>query len=110
MTTLLWMAFLCAHGHGIPFTILVGDDGNVEVHKRLLNAKFQFKLDSIYIKEEVFLDSGEMVETILQLKFKNDKDVVWYLHSRIYRVFGLIVSQMAASTVFLTPKSATSTV
>ena len=88
--------------------MLVGDDGNVEVHERLLNAKFQFKLDSIYIEEEVFLDCSEMVETILQLKFRNDKDVVWYLHSRIYRVFGLIISQMVTSIVFLTPKFATS--
>jgi hypothetical protein len=56
----------------------VGDNGNVEVQERLLNTKFYFKLGSIYIEEEVFSNSSEMVETILQLKFKNNKDVVWY--------------------------------
>jgi hypothetical protein len=58
--------------------MLVGDNGNVEVQERLLNTKFYFKLGSIYIEEEVFSNSSEMVETILQLKFKNNKDVVWY--------------------------------
>jgi hypothetical protein len=60
------------------FPMLVGDNGNVEVQERLLNTKFYFKLGSIYIEEEVFSNSSEMVETILQLKFKNNKDVVWY--------------------------------
>jgi hypothetical protein len=78
----LRMAFLHAHEHGTSFTILVDDNGNIEVQERLLNTKFHFKLGSIYIEEEVFLGSSEMVETILQLKFKNDEDVVWCLRSR----------------------------
>lgn len=101
------MASLHAHGHGSFFTMLVGNNGNDEVQKRLLNAKFHFELDSIYIEEEVFLDSGEMVETIMQLKLKNDEDVVYYLRSGAYRVFGLITSQIAASIVFLTLESTT---
>jgi hypothetical protein len=106
----LRMASLCAHGYGTPFTILMDNDGNVEVHERTLNAKFHFEQGSICIEEEVLSNSGKMVETNLQLKLRNDEVVVWYLCSGTYRVFRLIASQMATSTIFLTPKSATSTV
>ena len=88
----LRMAFLCAHGNGSPFTILMDNDGNVEVHERILNGKFHFELGSICIEEEVLSNSGRMVETNLQLKLRNDEVVIWYFCIGTYRVFKLTTS------------------
>ena len=86
------------------------DLGEVCVHEQLLSLRFAFRIGTIYVAKEIFDNSGQICETILQRKSRTTEGDVWNLTCRMYRVFGLIDAQLSASTVLVTPRNSTSTV
>ena len=83
------MASIRAQGWTVPFTLPLGDDGRVLVEEQLLSAKFNFRIGTIYVEEEVYSDGGDLQETVLQMKLRDDDGGVWSLSSGRYKVFGL---------------------
>ena len=100
------MAILCGTGNLIPVLFCIEDIGTAIVTGLWLSLCFQFQEESIHIEEEVFEnDTGEVSHTISQLSFPNDSNgKVWFLLPGKFVVYGLTESQMAASTVLLTPR------
>jgi len=99
----LRMASLCAHGHGIPFTTPVGEDGIVTISEQLLSLRFHFRIGSMNVEKEIFDDNGMLTETILQLKCRDTEGFAWTLSSGTYGVFGFSDSQMSVSTILVNP-------
>ena len=104
------MATICANGTGIPLSLPLDVDGKVLVHESLLSAKFGFLIGRMYVEQEVVLESGEVIETVLQLKTRQEDGDVWILSTGLFKVFGFSDSELQGSTVCLTPASITSTV
>ena len=44
------------------------DLGEVCVHEQLLSLRFAFRIGTIYVQKEIFDDSGQISETVLQRK------------------------------------------
>ena len=80
------------------------------MHEQLLSLRFAFCIGKIYVEKEIFDDSGQICETVLQRNSTTIDGVVWNLTRRMYRVFGLTDAQFSASTVLVTPRNSTSTV
>ena len=86
------------------------DLGEVCVHEQLLSLRFAFCIGTIYIKKEIFDDSRQICETVLQHNSTTADGVVWNLTRGMYRVFGHTDAQLSASIVLVTPHNSTSTV
>ena len=86
------------------------DLGEVCVHEQLLSLRFAFRIGTIYVEKEIFNDSGQICETVLQRNSTTIDGVVWNLNCGMYRVFGLTNAHLSASTVLITPHNSTSTV
>ncbi len=93
------MASIRADGYGVPITLPVDDTGKVVVQERLLSAKFKFCPSTMYIELELHSESGELFETVLQPKCRDDEGGLWTLGVGTYKVFGLTSSQLQASTI-----------
>ena len=76
----------------------------------MILVKFAFCIGTIYVEKEIFDDSDQICETVLQRKSSTAKDDVWNLTRGMYRVFGLTDAQLSASTVLVTPRNSTSTI
>lgn len=48
------------HGLGATFTMPLDSDSKVTVDEQLLTFKFNFKLGSMYIEQEIFDDNGKI--------------------------------------------------
>jgi hypothetical protein len=72
--------------------------------------RFNFRIGSMYVEQEMYFTNGDILETILIPKNICQDDYVWILGPRSFRVIGLIDFQMQASTVLLTNESDASTV
>ena len=86
------------------------DLGEICMHEQLLSLWFAFQIGSIYVKREIFDESGEICETVFQQNSRTIDGVVWNLTRDMYRVFGLTNVQMSASMVLMTPPNSTSTI
>jgi hypothetical protein len=69
---LLRMALFHVHNSGILFTMPLGKDGKVLVHKQLLGLKFHFHIGITSIKREFYYNNGKLLEIILQFKHRNN--------------------------------------
>jgi hypothetical protein len=99
------MTFIQAPGHNVPLVLQIAEDGYAQVYAHLLQAHFEFHLSSIYIEEEVLLESGEVDRSILQLRFRDNEGHHWVLLPGRYMAFGLIAALTAASTDLLSMPS-----
>ena len=97
-------------GYGAPFMVPLDDFSEVCIHEQLLSLKFAFCIRTIYVEKEIFDDSGQIFETLLQRKSNTAEGDVWNLTRGMYRVFGLTDAQLSTSTVLVTPHNSTSTV
>ena len=97
------MATIRALHHSIPLMIPQGDDGKAKVAGSFLSLRFNFHPNSIHVEEEVFNDNGDLSHTVLQMSFCIDLGRVWFLLSGTYKAIGVTESEMATTTVSLTP-------
>ena len=97
------MATIRALHHSIPLMIPLGDDGLAKVAESFLSLRFRFHPDSIHVEEEVFNDNGDLNHTVLQMFFRIDDGRVWFLLPGKYKAIGVTESEMATTTVLLTP-------
>jgi hypothetical protein len=104
------MAYIRSFGHNVPLVLQIAEDGHARVYAHVLYAHFGFHLTSIYIEEEVMLESGEVDRSILQLRFRDNDGHHWVLPPRRYRAFGLTAALMAASIDLLSQPSDMSSV
>jgi hypothetical protein len=79
----------------------IAEDGHARVYANVLHARFAFHLSSIYIKEEVLSELGEVDRSILKLSFRDNEGHHWVLPPGRYWAFGLNAALMAASTDLL---------
>jgi hypothetical protein len=85
-------------------------DGHTCVYANVLHARFGFHLSSIYIEEEVLIESGKVDRSILQLRFLDNEGYHWVLLPRRYKAFGPNATLMATSTDHLSQPSDISSV
>ena len=104
------MASFRTEGYSAPFMVPLDDLGEVCVHEQLLSLRFAFRIGTIYVEKEIFDDSGQIYEIVLQRKSTTAEGDVWNLTHGMYRVFGLTNAQLSASTVLVTPRNSTSIV
>jgi hypothetical protein len=97
------MATIRAANHSIPCVFPLGDDGLAKVAGWYLAMRFTLNQDSIHVEEEVFHDNGDLSHTVLQVAFRNDDGRVWFLLPGSYQAIGVTESDMATTTVLLTP-------
>ena len=86
------------------------DLGEICVHEQLLSLRFAFRIGTIYVEKEIFDDSGQICETVLQRKSTTVEGDIWNLTRGMYRVFGLTDAQLSVSTVLVTSCNSTSTI
>lgn len=68
------MAFVRAHSNHVPVTFSIGEDGYAMVSAMALCHRFQFRAQSVYVKEEVFdSDSGNLLHALGQFSFTNNE-------------------------------------
>ena len=89
--------------------VLLDDLGDVCMHEQLLSLRFAFCIGTIYVEKEIFDNSGQICETVLQRNSTTIDGVVWNLTCGMYRVFGLTDAQLSTSMVLVTPRNSTST-
>ena len=99
------MASISADNSIVPITVPVGVDGKVAVQEQFLSAKFKLCIGTMYVEQELHLESGDVMETVLQQKSQDDDGGLWILGVGKYKVFGLTNSQMQRSTLCLAPMS-----
>ena len=103
------MASLRAGDCSVPFTLPLGADGFVVVQENLLSLKFNFRLGTMYVEQELFQETGQLCETVLMQKSIVDSGSFWSLGAGSYKVIGLSKLEMDASTILLTNESITAT-
>ena len=59
------MVYIHTSGHNVHFVLQIAEDGHARVYAHVLHACFRFYLISIYIEEEVMLESSEVDRSIL---------------------------------------------
>ena len=90
--------------------IPLGDDGLAKVANSFLSLRFRFHPNSIHVEEEVFNDNGDLSHIVFHMSFRIDDGRVWFLLLGTYKAIGVTESEMATTTVLLTPSiSLTST-
>ena len=94
----------------VSFTLPFDDDHYVKVSKNLLSLRFNLRIGTMYVKQEMYSMNDDILETILIPKNIYQDGYVWILAPGSFRVIGLSDSQMQASTVLLTNKYGASTV
>ena len=104
------MATIKASGSFVPFTLPLEDDHHVKVSEELLSLRFNLRIGSMYVEQEMYSTNGDILETVLIPKNICQDGYVWILGPGSFRVIGLTDSQMQASTVLLTNESGASTV
>ena len=104
------MASIRVDGYNIPLVFLVGDSGRARVPSHLLHVRFRFVESSIYVEEEQRSKSGDVVQSIPVGKSAEAGTYAWYLPPGNYRVYGLPLSMLAASTEIHNRQSHNSTV
>jgi hypothetical protein len=104
------MAYIRASGHNVPLVLQIAEDGYARVNAHVLHASFGLHHSSIYIEEEVMLESGEIDRSILQFRYLDNDGHHWVLPPGRYRAFGLTPTLMAASTDLLSQPSDMSSV
>jgi hypothetical protein len=104
------MAYIRTSSHNVPLVLQIAEDGHARVYAHVLHARFGFYLTSIYIEEEVMLESSEVERSILQLRFRDNDGHHWVLPPGRYRAFGLTTGLMAASIDLLSQPSDMSSV
>ena len=97
------MATIRALHHSIPLLIPLGNDGLAKVAESFLSLRFRFHPDSIHVEEEVLNGNGDLSHTVFQMSFRNDDGRVWFLLPGTYKTIGVTESEMATTTVLLTP-------
>jgi hypothetical protein len=99
-------AVIQADGEGVPISFPLGSDGIAVITTIRLSLRFQLKVDSLHIDEEVYdSGSGELSHTIGQLPVCNGDGKHWLLGPGRFRLYGLSESVMAATTILATPLS-----
>ena len=58
------MASIRVEGRRAPMRVIPQSDGRILVNVHMLSLKFGFKYDSIFLEEEIFDDSGELLYRI----------------------------------------------
>ena len=71
------MASFLARDCSIHCTLPLDTDGFVVVHENFLSIKFNFRLGTMYVEQELFQEIGELCETILIQKSRNDSGINW---------------------------------
>ncbi len=69
---ILSMAWLLVDGHSIPLVFPILDSGLARVACHLLHVRFRFVETSIYIEEEKWSESGEVLQSVLVVKLVED--------------------------------------
>jgi hypothetical protein len=83
--------------------IPLGDDGLAKVAGSFFSLRFSLNPESIHIEEKVFNDNGDLSHTVLQMSVRIDDARVWFLLPGKYKAIGVTESDMATTTVLLTP-------
>ena len=86
----------------MPFSLSLEDDHHMKVLEDLLSLRFNLRIGSMYVEQEMYSTNGDILETSLILKNMSKDGYVWILGPRSFRIIGLTDSQMQASTVLLT--------
>jgi hypothetical protein len=79
----------------------IAKDGHARVYAHVLHTCFGLHLSSIYLEEEVMLESGEVDRSILQMRFRDNDGHHWVLPPGGYRGFRLTATLMATSIELL---------
>lgn len=85
----------------------LGADGFVVVHENLLSLKFNLRLGTMYVEQELFQETGELCKTVLIQRSREDSGSFWSLGAGSYKLIGLSELEMDASTMLLTNESIT---
>jgi hypothetical protein len=97
-------ATIRANGNGVSISFLLGSDGLALVSTVRLGLRFQLKIASLHIDEEVFDSvSSDVMHTIGQILVCNGDGKHWLLRPGRFRLYGLSESTMAASTKLAIP-------
>src|SRR5579875_2031106 len=103
------MASVRADCHSVPVTFPLGTDGFAMVTSTTLGLRFQLREDSLYVEEEIYDDSPDIVSRALgQLSIQSDIGTFWLLKPGKYRTYGVAKSGVDSSAaVFTTRTSST---
>lgn len=82
------MATIRVEGGRAPLRVSPQFDGRIVVNARMLALKFDFKLDSIFLEEEVYDDSGALLYTDAVICSANLEGGVWVLKPTTYCLIG----------------------
>jgi hypothetical protein len=73
------MATIITFGSFVPFTLPLDDDHHVKVSKDLISLRFNLRIGTMYVEQEMFSTNGNILETILIPKNKSQDGYVWIL-------------------------------
>ena len=73
----------------MPFTLPLEDDHHVKVFKYLLSFRFNLRIGSMYVEQEMYSTNGDILKTILIPKNIFQDDYVWILGPESFRIMGL---------------------
>ena len=59
------MATIKASGSFVPFTLPLEDDHHMKVSKDLFSLRFNLRIGSMYVEQELYFMNNDILETIL---------------------------------------------
>jgi len=82
------MASIRVEGRRAPMRVIPQSDGRILVNVHMLSLKFGFKYDSIFLEEEIFDDSGELLYRIAVPPSTDGVEKMWVLRPSNYCAMG----------------------
>ena len=73
------MATIKASGSFVPFTLPLEDDHHVKVSEDLLSLRFNLRIGSMYVEQEMYSTNGDILETIFIWRSMCQNGYVWIL-------------------------------
>ena len=70
------MAIVHVHGLFVPFTLLLEDDGHVDVTEDLPSLKFNLWIGTLYVEPKMYIMEHDISRTIL-MQNNRSKDVMF---------------------------------
>ena len=104
------MATIKVTGSLVSFTLSLENDQYVKVYEDLFSLRFNIRVRSMYVEQEMYSMNGDILETTLILKNMCENGYVWILRLRSFRTIRLPDLLMQASIVLLTNEFGASTV
>lgn len=85
----------------VLFTLLLADQGHVSVSEDLFSLRFNLRIGTMYVEQEMYYVNGDILETILQYKTMNEDGHFWILDPGLFRVIDIFDSHVQSSIVML---------